>query len=761
MPAAQALDAATRRSLALLLAGALIPLAGCTSGDDGGPSSEGGGSGASRDVPHLDREQVASGGTLHWAVDSLPPTLNAFRPKADATTERITGATLPSLFTLDAAARPQLNPDYVEAADVTSEEPRQTVVYRLNPKAKWSSGRSIGVADFKAQWKALSGRKKSFDAARNAGYDRIGKVTKGKNAREVKVVFRKPYADWKSLFTPLYPRSVMARADDFNHAAHRSLPVSAGPFRVEKIHRGDTSVKLVRNKKWWGDDAKLKRIVLRVVPRDERKEALRRGQLDLAEVDVATVRSIVRAHKGGEEDAKSRKGNEQGRKSAEELRAQAERDGKLRHLAVRHAFEPAYTQLALNGAEGPLSDERVRRAVARAIDREAIAKRALRGTGLPVKALGSHLRMIDQDGYADNSDALGEQDVESAQSLLAEAGWKDGGARSESTAGADAKKGDRGNNAEGDKNDGGKDSKDSDGGKDSKAGNDGKDSSGDKNDGDKNAQQSSAQNRAAGAAPGVAPVSVQEAARLAAQPLTLSPATAGQRASLMTQAARLQLRKAEASGSEGKVRKARAAVKQATRARADADELRLLSDGGAKVQRTKAGKPLTLRLVLPKGPGSDSIRATGTRIAKALTRIGVRTQVKQVPDKDYFRKHIATGDYDLAIYSWPGTAYPATDARPIFAKPAAAADGSLLVEQNYTRVGTNQIDQLFDQASKELDDGARNDLIKRADARIWAAAGSVPLYQRPQLVAAGAKVANAGAFGFQTPRYQDIGFEKE
>ena len=103
---------------------------------------------------------------------------------------------------------------------------------------------------------------------------------------------------------------------------------------------------------------------------------------------------------------------------------------------------------------------------------------------------------------------------------------------------------------------------------------------------------------------------------------------------------------------------------------------------------------------------------------------------------------------------------PATDARPIFAKPAAAADGSLLVEQNYTRVGTNQIDQLFDQASKELDDGARNDLIKQADARIWAAAGSVPLYRRPQLVAAGDKVANAGAFGFQTPRYQDIGFER-
>lgn len=750
MPSAQALDAATRRSLALLLAGALIPLAGCTSGDGGGPSTEGGGSGAARDVPHLDREQVASGGELHWAVDSLPHTLNAFRPQADATTERITGATLPSFFTLDSAARPQLNPDYLEAADITSPEPRQTVVYKLNPKARWSSGRAIGVADFKAQWKALSGRTKSFGAARNAGYDRIGKVTRGKNAHQVKVVFRRPYADWKSLFTPLYPRSVTGRAEDFKHAAHTSLADSAGPFRVKKINRGDTAVTLVRDNKWWGDKARLKRISLRVVPRDQRREALRQGQLDLAEVDVDTVRSIVRAHKGGEEDAKSRKQDGKSHRSAEELRRLAKRDGKLRNVAVRHAFEPAYTQLALNGAGGPLADERVRRAVARAIDRDAIAKRALRGTGLPVKALGSHLRMIDQDGYADSSDALGKQDVESAQSLLAEAGWKDGGARSGSTAGADAKKGDHGKGDHG-KKDGDKSESEKSEGEEKSRG----------SEGGKNAQQSSAHDGAAGAAPAApAPVSAQEAARLAGQPLTLSPVTAGQRASLMTQAANAQLRGAETSGTGSTVREARAAVRQATRARAGADELRLLSDGSAKAQRMKAGKPLTLNLVLPSGTGSESIRSTGNRIAKALTRIGVRTRIKQVPEQDYFAKHISTGDYDLAIFSWPGSAYPATDARPIFAKPAAAADGSLLVEQNYTRVGTNQIDQLFEQASKELDDGARNDLIKQADARIWAAAGSVPLYQRPQLVAAGEKVANAGAFGFETPRYQDIGFER-
>jgi len=44
------------------------------------------------------------------------------------------------------------------------------------------------------------------------------------------------------------------------------------------------------------------------------------------------------------------------------------------------------------------------------------------------------------------------------------------------------------------------------------------------------------------------------------------------------------------------------------------------------------------------------------------------------------------------------------------------------------------------------------------DARIWAAAGSLPLYQRLQLVAARSNLVNAGAFGLATPRYQDIGF---
>ena len=63
-------------------------------------------------------------------------------------------------------------------------------------------------------------------------------------------------------------------------------------------------------------------------------------------------------------------------------------------------------------------------------------------------------------------------------------------------------------------------------------------------------------------------------------------------------------------------------------------------------------------------------------------------------------------------------------------------------------------------AGAELNSSEARRLTNQADARIWAAAGSIPLYQRPEVVALRTGVANAGAFGFQTPVYQDLGFRK-
>lgn len=99
---------------------------------------------------------------------------------------------------------------------------------------------------------------------------------------------------------------------------------------------------------------------------------------------------------------------------------------------MRKSLEPAYTQLALNGESGPLADERVRRAVARALNRQELVDTVLGPLGLPAAPLGSHLALAGQPGYEDNSGALGEQDTKKAQALLADAGWTRGGAMKKS-----------------------------------------------------------------------------------------------------------------------------------------------------------------------------------------------------------------------------------------------------------------------------------------------------------------------------------------
>lgn len=709
---------ALTRSVAFLTAGVLaVPLlAGCGSDDEGGKPLAG------QDIAPAARHEIADGGRLRWAVDAMPQTLNTFQADADAGTTRIAQAVLPAMFRMDARGRPQRDEDYLESARVVETEPKQVVVYRLNQQAVWSDGREIGAADFAAQWHALSGRDSAYWTARNAGYDRIQKVERGTGDLEVRVTFARPYADWQSLFSPLYPKDVMGAANSFNDGARKKLKVSAGPFAVQKIDVKAKDVVLARNPRWWGRPAKLSEIVLHEVERDKRAAALADGSVDVADIDPADVSRIKAAGAQGGSLFQSPAG---GRTAARALRSWAlthgaededadrelralEEEGKslttrlrqqqsLRDVRVRKSLEPAYTQLALNGSGGPLADERVRHAVAHALNREELAKLVLKPLGLPTVPVGSHLALSGQSIYADGSDALGGQDTGQARALLADAGWVAGPAEDKK---------------------------------------------------EKEQQQKKKGDKAAGAAGHGAPGSPDgddEGTYIVGvnDHVNDNKAPARQREDRDG-----RLYTDDRSGPDGAPG---AYAPKGTAAPA----------AGAAGPLAKDGKPLTLRFVLPSGPGSDTLGKVADRITAMLKKVGIATEISKVSDESYFRDHVASGQYDLALYSWPASAFPATDARPIYAKPVPAADGSLSVQQNYTRVGTDQIDQLFDQALTTLDEDEQRGLLRKADSRIWAAAGSIPLYQRPQLTAVRKNLANIGAFGFQTPVYEDMGFLKK
>jgi peptide/nickel transport system substrate-binding protein len=578
----------------------------------------------------------------------------------------------------------------------------------------------------------------------------------------------------------------MGAPGTFNDGARRKLKVSAGPFAIDKIDREAGDVTLKRNPRWWGRPAKLSELVLRAVPRERRAAALADGRLDLAEIDSSeahrialaardkgksltqgpgaaltpgkALRSWAIAHGSDEEAADEEITAREKRGKA--IAKYADEQSALRAFEVRKSLEPAFTQLALNGSEGPLVDERVRRAVARALDRDELARVVLQPLGLPAEPVGSHLALAGQHAYADNSGALGDQDTKEAQALLSDAGWVAGGPvkekKEKKAAGAEAAKTSKSDDGSGD-----------DGtyivGEDPKPG--------------------EAYGSAYGSADSFAgddkPGDSGSSAVLAPAPMARL-----QRVALLDQAYALGARD-EAEREKKKQEKKQPKGKQdGADTSGQAAKKHLAQDGKQQLKRggapgayapkgtaaperaaagplAKDGKPLSLRFVLPSGPGSESLRAVGERISRMLERIGIRTEMSKVADESYFKDHIASGQYDLALYSWPASAFPATDARPIYSKPVPAADGSLNVEQNYTRVGTDQVDQLFDQAIAELDTGKSRSLIRRADARIWSAAGSIPLYQRPQLTAARTALANAGAFGFQTPIYENMGFLKK
>ena len=789
-----------RRSVALLTTGVLtIPvLAGCSSGSEETSAA------VPQDIAPAARDLVRDGGTVNWAIDSMPTTLNAYQADADGSTARVTGALLPALFPMDAKGTPRLNPDYLESAKIIEREPKQVVLYKLNQQAVWSNGREIGAPDFVAQWRALSGKDSAYWTARNSGYERIEKIERGSDDLQVRVTFAKPYADWRSLFTPLLPKEVTGSPDSFNDGARSTLKVTAGPFRLRSVSKSKQQLTLDHNPRWWGSEPKLDTLVFRAVKPQDRTEALADGTVDIADVDAAAANRIALAARdgggngqplthgpaaaltpaaalrswalaNGSDEDRAEAAQAARKKTREAIASYATEQKSLRDYVVRKSLEPAYTQLALNGESGPLSDDRVRRAVARALDRQELAETVLKPLGLPAEPIGSHLALTGQPGYKDGSGALGDQDTKEAQALLADAGWTQGGALQkpkDTKAGSEA---DKKKTAEKESGKEAAKTAEEKAGKEEKAKKTEKEEKAGKSDTADRAGEPSGDEGMYIVGQDDKPGERRDEGP-ATHILAPAPAAGAQSAALLRQAGRFSAAgAAEPIADTGPAKdsdngdtaadassKVTAQDKRPGGAAGAYAPVGTAAPAPASVRGPlgKDGVPLSLRFVLPSGPGSQALRSVGEKIAAMLESVGIRTEITKVADDSYFKDHIASGDYDLALYSWPASAYPATDGRPIFAKPEPASDGSLLVEQNYTRVGTDHIDQLFDQAVAELDEGAARDLMKQADARIWAAAGSIPLYQRPQLVAADKKLVNVGAFGFAAPHYQDIGFKK-
>jgi ABC-type transport system substrate-binding protein len=146
----------------------------------------------------------------------------------------------PSVFRIHPDFSVRLDQTLMAGAELTGQDP-QTITYRIRPEARWADGVPISADDFQYLWRHLNGADPRIDAFTTTGYDRIERVTGSGDGKTVTVVFKRRFADWRSLFANLLPaHHVRRQPGGWNNGLDRHperIP-SGGPFEIGGIKRG-------------------------------------------------------------------------------------------------------------------------------------------------------------------------------------------------------------------------------------------------------------------------------------------------------------------------------------------------------------------------------------------------------------------------------------------------------------------------------------------------------------------------------------------
>lgn len=350
---------------------------------------------SSQDINTKDRADLAQGGTIRLAVSDFGNNWNPYN--VDGNNNELTGvrnSIMPTFFNYDTKGNAKPNPNFVVSADETSSNP--TVVhYKLNPKAVWGDGSPIDGDDMIATWKANNGSQKDFNVASTQGFDQIAKIETGSDKFDVTVTYKGAYPDWSQPFSvPGVAKAESVKdASTFNNG-WKSLKNDwlAGPFKVDSFDASQKVLTLVPNDKWWGDKPLLDKITYRAVSPDATAAAFANNELDSFDI-------------GPDPDAYKR--------------VQGVSDA-----SIRQAAGPNFRHFTFNTKSGVLTDQKVRQAIVKGLDREAIGASDLAGIDWPVQPLNNNILLQNQEGYKDVASETGiNYDPDGAKADLDALGW--------------------------------------------------------------------------------------------------------------------------------------------------------------------------------------------------------------------------------------------------------------------------------------------------------------------------------------------------
>lgn len=325
-------------------------------------------------------EKAKAGGTLTVArlsdATKLDPHFITDIPSANVVYEKV----YETLVVPDKNMEPQplLAKEWKQLDDKTWE-------FKLQEGVKFHDGAAFNAEAVKTNFDRLLDPK---TASPQAGKLEMIQEIKAVDETTVQFILKYPYAALLSILgsnegSIISPKSIKEQSDKI-----AQNPVGTGPFVFESWKPGDEIV-IVKNKDYWGKKPKLDKVVFKVVPED----ATRIAMIETGEAQVTDQVPVT----------------EIDRIKASDTMELYRTDG----LAVEY--------LSFNVNKKPFDDVRVRKAVAHAIEVDAIIKGVYNNVGTRANSTMSP-KVV---GY-DSTIKGYEYDVNESKRLLKEAGIKDG-----------------------------------------------------------------------------------------------------------------------------------------------------------------------------------------------------------------------------------------------------------------------------------------------------------------------------------------------
>lgn len=282
-------------------------------------------------------------GEIRVAWPAEPATLNPFvRGGESIATRSLVRPLMPALFLTGPGGTTQ--PSLADR--IVAETPRE-VRFTLRSDAVWSDGRPITADDLRFTWKTIIDPR--TPVASRDGYDAIADI-QSDTPKNVRITFNRDMPAWRDLFSAglgVLPQHALA-GKDFATQLRDTWPVSGGPFVLERYTRG-LEIVLAATPQPWGPRAGAQRIRISFVPDSTTAlQLFERGQIDVV-----------------------------GPYSSPDFARRLAAHG----ATVTTDIGATWTGLVLNAKAGVLTDPRVRRAAALAIDANELAVGLVRSEG--------------------------------------------------------------------------------------------------------------------------------------------------------------------------------------------------------------------------------------------------------------------------------------------------------------------------------------------------------------------------------------------